>query len=59
MSNRTNYNPEIAYNNLPLLPPLSEIENTVTLKKTITASRALYELKGAITKMPCGMVSNK
>jgi len=46
------YNAEIPYNDLPLLPPQAEIENTVILKKTIAASRALSELKGAITNLP-------
>lgn len=46
------YNPNIPYNDLPLLPPKPEIENTTLLKKTITASRALSELKGAITNLP-------
>lgn len=52
MSEKAIYNPEIPYNDLPLLPPQTEIENTVILKKTITASRALSELKGAITNLP-------
>ena len=52
MSKRINYNPEIPYNDLPLLPPTAEIENTKILKKTIAASRALSELKGAITNLP-------
>lgn len=52
MSNKSIYNPEIPYNNLPLVPPLGEIENTILLKKTISASRALSELKGAITNLP-------
>ncbi|MBU2505522.1 MAG: Fic family protein, partial [Bacteroidetes bacterium] len=38
--------------NLPLLPPGAEIENTAILKKTISASRALSELKGSITRLP-------
>lgn len=46
------YNPNIPYNNLPLLPPTAEIETIAILKKTITASRALSELKGAITNLP-------
>lgn len=46
------YSPDLPYNELPLLPPKAEIETTVILKKTITASRALSELKGAITKLP-------
>lgn len=52
MNNKVNYNPAIPYNDLPLLPPQAEIENTIILKKTIAASRALSELKGAITNLP-------
>tara|TARA_R110002050_G_scaffold218631_1_gene354557 strand:+ start:739 stop:1833 length:1095 start_codon:yes stop_codon:yes gene_type:complete len=52
MSKEIIYNPETAYNNLPLLPPSKEIESIAILKKTITASRALSELKGAITNLP-------
>lgn len=46
------YNPEVPYNNLPLLPPKAELENIEVLRKTISASRALSELKGAITNLP-------
>jgi Fic family protein len=46
------YSPDIPYNALPLLPPKAEIETTAILKKTIAASRALSELKGAITNLP-------
>jgi Fic family protein len=46
------YNPEMPYNELPLLPPKAEIETTDILKKTISASRALSELKGAIINLP-------
>ena len=52
MSDTIIYNPSIPYNDLPLLPPQKKIENTVILKKTIAASRALAELKGAITNLP-------
>ncbi|HUH47666.1 MAG TPA: Fic family protein [Arenibacter sp.] len=52
MSSEIIYNPEIPYNDLPLLPPTKEIESKAILKKTITASRALSELKGAITNLP-------
>jgi len=52
MSSEIIYNPEIPYNDLPLLPPQKEIENNAILKKTITASRALSELKGAVTNLP-------
>tara|TARA_R110002050_G_scaffold30192_1_gene77140 strand:- start:12465 stop:13589 length:1125 start_codon:yes stop_codon:yes gene_type:complete len=49
---KMSYNPEVPYNNLPLLPPKTEVESMAILKKTITASRALSELKGAITNLP-------
>ena len=47
-----NYNPEEPFNGLPLLPQKTEFENTKVLKKVISASRALSELKGAITNLP-------
>jgi Fic family protein len=46
-----NYNPEIAYNDLPLLPPKDELETKAVMRKIISASRALSELKGAITNL--------
>lgn len=46
------YNPNIPYNELPLLPPQMDLENKEILKKTISASRALAELKGAINNLP-------
>lgn len=46
------YKPDIPYNDLPDLPPKVEIETRNILKKTIAASRALSELKGAITQLP-------
>lgn len=46
------YDQQVPYNDLPLLPPKEEIENKAILKKTISASRALSELKGAITNLP-------
>jgi len=46
------FNTVIPYNDLPLLPPQAEIESTIILKKTIAASRALAELRGAITNLP-------
>lgn len=52
MSNKALYNPETPYNDLPLLPPMAQVENTIVLKKIISASRALSELKGAITNLP-------
>lgn len=52
MNTKIKYNPKIPYNNLPLLPPNKDIESVAILKKVITASRALSELKGAITNLP-------
>lgn len=46
------YNPEKPYNELPFLPPAEQIESISILKKTISASRELSELKGAITNLP-------
>lgn len=46
------YNPEVPYDDLPFLPPNKPIETSVILKKTITASRSLSELKGALTNLP-------
>ncbi len=46
------YSPEKPYNELPSLPPKPDIESKVVLKKVISASRALSELKGAITNLP-------
>jgi Fic family protein len=40
------------YNELPLLPPRAEIETKKILKKTVSASRALAELKGATNSIP-------
>ncbi|MBK7104777.1 MAG: Fic family protein [Ignavibacteriae bacterium] len=50
------FNVEKPFNNLPLLPPNVDIENSAILKKTISASRALSELKGAITNLPNPML---
>lgn len=46
------HNPNKPYNDLPDLPPKADIETKRILKKTISASRALSELKGAITNLP-------
>ena len=40
------------YNDLPLLPPNAALETTKVLRKTITASRALAQLNGAIVNLP-------
>jgi Fic family protein len=46
------YHPERPFNELLSLPPKARIETTEVLKKTISASRALSELKGALTNLP-------
>lgn len=40
------------YNDLPLLPPKQEIETKKVLIKTISASRALGKLNGALSNLP-------
>lgn len=40
------YNKDIPYNNLPLIPPNTDIETVPLLKKALKASAALAELKG-------------
>ena len=47
-----NFNKEIPYNDLPLLPPGIELETKTVLLKTISASRALAQLNGAIINLP-------
>jgi Fic family protein len=46
------YRHDKPYIELPLLPPKGRLESTSVLKKAIVASRALSELKGAITNLP-------
>ena len=45
-------NPNQPYNDLPLLPPKIELENTAILKKAISANRRLAELKGLVHSIP-------
>jgi Fic family protein len=40
------------YNNLPLLPPKTEIETKRVLQKTISASRALALFNGSLSNLP-------
>jgi Fic family protein len=40
------------FNELPSLPPTANVETAAILKKAITASRALAELKGMAERMP-------
>ena len=46
------FSPDKPFNELPLLPQKAEIETKATLKKTITAGRALAELKGLGETIP-------
>ncbi len=46
------FDPVKPYNDLPPLPPERDIETRKVLLKTISASRRLSELNGAITKLP-------
>lgn len=46
------FNPNRPYNELPPLPPKVEVETKDVLKKTITAGRALAELKGLGETIP-------
>lgn len=46
------FNKEIPFNDLPLLPPKVELETKKVLLKTISASRALAQLNGAIINLP-------
>lgn len=48
----SDFKKDIPYNALPLLPPKSNLETTGILRKTITASRALANLNGAIINLP-------
>ena len=46
------FNRNKPYNSLPILPPNIALESTEVLRKTISASRALAQLNGAITNLP-------
>ena len=46
------FNPDIPYNDLPLLPPKAELETPAILKEAIAANRALAELKGLVNVIP-------
>ena len=48
----TEFNRKLPYNDLPLLPPKVELETKRVLVKTISASRALAQLNGAIINLP-------
>jgi len=46
------FDPKIPYNDLPPLPPKSDVETKAILKKTIVARSALAELKGLGKTLP-------
>lgn len=46
------FNRQQPYNDLPLLPPKEDLETKRILLKTISASRALAQLNGAIINLP-------
>ena len=46
------FDPQIPYNDLPLLPPRADVETKAVLKKAIAAGRALAELKGLGATIP-------
>ncbi|MBX7201532.1 MAG: Fic family protein [Bacteroidia bacterium] len=46
------FNREIPYNDLPLLPPKTDVETKEILRKTISAGRALAQLNGTLLNLP-------
>jgi len=53
------WNPEVPYNELPLLPPTADLETKAILKQCITARAAVAELKQAAELIPNqGMLIN-
>lgn len=48
----TDFDKNIPYDSLPLLPPKESLETTKVLRKTIDASRALAQLNGMLTNLP-------
>jgi Fic family protein len=59
MSSRRNWHSDLAYNDLPLLPPTVDLEPKAVLKQCIAARAALAELKQAAELIPNpGMLIN-
>ena len=46
------FDKNIPYNDLPLLPPNADIETKKILRKTILAGRALAQLNGTLKNLP-------
>jgi Fic family protein len=49
---KTTFNKDIAYNDLPNLPPIKNLETTAIFKATIKANKLLAELKGYCQTLP-------
>jgi len=52
MENKNTYQPDRPYNELPLLPPKTDVETKGILKRAIAANRTLAELKGLGKTIP-------
>ncbi len=50
--NMIKFDNKTPYNDLPLLPPIAEIETKSILRKTISAGRALAKLNGTLHNLP-------
>ena len=46
------FNRQQPYNDLPLLPPITELETRAVLKQAISANRLLANLRGLAAKIP-------
>lgn len=46
------FNRQLPYNDLPLLPPITELETKAVLKQAISANRVLANLRGLAAKIP-------
>ena len=46
------FDSKVPFNNLPLLPPVADIESKDILRKAISAGRALGELNGTLLNLP-------
>lgn len=46
------YNPDVAYDALPELPPTADVESREVMRACVQAARALAEVKGAGEKIP-------
>src|SRR5690606_34500695 len=47
-----NFDRNLPYNDLPLLPPKADIETKSVLRKAISAGRALAQLNGTLLNLP-------